>query len=501
MDMLEAINSTLEEVVDTNMNNSEFLGLIIDESTDVTVHKKLNVYVKCLSSNNTSVIHFVDCISVIDGKAATIVSEVVKLFERKKIPLNKLMTLASDGAAVMTGRINGVGAILKKYHSKHLMQIHCVAHKLALAAGHACRDITLFNEYQHTLKMVYRYFSNSAVRYNELRAMVEIMENENIKYVTLKEPASFRWLSLEAAVRAIVDCYPALYSTLEHDAAKGVSEAKGLLNRVKCVTFVLVSGFFKDVLGVVGKLSQVFQRDNVDIETVNIMVESTRMKITQFKTKNGIELAKVYDELTKSKSLYHGVKVTDREQLRLQFQIDANNYLDKLVENLDERFDEQSMKNLQLLNTVLNPSKVPKNANSLDDHGENELKELINIYGGEGGVIDGERAQADFYQVKVVIKSLNCTLTEACTTLLQEYRDIFPDFAVLAAIVLVSPVTSVACERGFSVQNKIKTKGRSRLKHETLTKLMRVKEEGPSVEEYDPKPSIRKFCETRHRRK
>ena len=79
------------------------------------------------------------------------------------------------------------------------------------------------------------------------------------------------------------------------------------------MTFVLVSGFFKDVLGVVGKLSQVFQRDNVDIETVNIMVESTRMKITQFKTKNGIELAKVYDELTKSKPLYHGVKVTARD--------------------------------------------------------------------------------------------------------------------------------------------------------------------------------------------
>ncbi|KAL3877255.1 hypothetical protein ACJMK2_034988 [Sinanodonta woodiana] len=104
------------------------------------------------------------------------------------------------------------------------MQMHCVAHELALAAGHACRDITLFNEYQHTLLMVYRYFSNSAVRYNELRAMVEIMENENIKYVTLKEPA----------MRAIVDCYPALYSTLEHDAAKGVSEAKGLLNSQMC---------------------------------------------------------------------------------------------------------------------------------------------------------------------------------------------------------------------------------------------------------------------------
>ena len=87
-----------------------------------------------------------------------------------------------------------------------MMQIHCVAHKLALAAGQACRNIILFSDYQQTLKNVYRYFANSAVRYNELRAMMDIMETEDIEYLTLKEPASFRWLSLDGAVRAIADC-------------------------------------------------------------------------------------------------------------------------------------------------------------------------------------------------------------------------------------------------------------------------------------------------------
>ena len=46
--MLDAINYILQEKVDCDTTNSEFIGLIIDESTDVTVHKKLNVYVKCL---------------------------------------------------------------------------------------------------------------------------------------------------------------------------------------------------------------------------------------------------------------------------------------------------------------------------------------------------------------------------------------------------------------------------------------------------------------------
>ena len=74
------------------------------------------------------------------------------------------------------------------------------------------------------MKHAYRYFAN-AVRYNELRAMVDIMEDDNIKDVTLKERASFLWLSLDSAVRAIAEYYPVLYAILEHDAAKGSSEA------------------------------------------------------------------------------------------------------------------------------------------------------------------------------------------------------------------------------------------------------------------------------------
>lgn len=61
--------------------------------------------------------------------------------------------------------------------------------------------------------------------------------------ITLKEPASFRWLSLENAVEAINACYPALYHALEHEAAKGNAEAKGLLIKVKNVMFVLLTGF------------------------------------------------------------------------------------------------------------------------------------------------------------------------------------------------------------------------------------------------------------------
>ena len=114
IEMLDAIKYILEEKVDCGITNSELNGLIIDESTDVTVHKKLNVYVKCLDEKKEWIIHFLDCLNVIDGKAETIISEIVELFQRKGIQLNKLMTLASEEASVMNGRHNGVGVRLKQ---------------------------------------------------------------------------------------------------------------------------------------------------------------------------------------------------------------------------------------------------------------------------------------------------------------------------------------------------------------------------------------------------
>ena len=83
---------------------------------------------------------------------------------------------------MLTGRLNDVGVGLKQVYNPNLTQIHCVAHKLAFTAGQAGRDIAFINDYLLTLKNMYRYFANSAVCYNELRAMQDIMEDEGMEY-------------------------------------------------------------------------------------------------------------------------------------------------------------------------------------------------------------------------------------------------------------------------------------------------------------------------------
>ena len=113
----------------------------------------------------------------------------------------------------------------------------------------------------------------------------------------MKEPSSFRWLSLESAVTAIFNSYSAIVCALENKASKDVPEAKGLLKRVKSVSFLLRTAFLVDVMGVVNKLCKVFQKDEVDVDTVAVMVNCTTDTLLAYKNENGPKLQQIYVDI------------------------------------------------------------------------------------------------------------------------------------------------------------------------------------------------------------
>ena len=61
---------------------------------------------------------------------------------------------------------------------------------------------------------------------------------------------------------------------------------------------------------------------------------------------------------------------------------------------------------------------------------------------------------------------------------------------MLAQITLVQCFSMAICERGFSVQNIIKSKLRNSLTTKSICTLMRISLEGPSLEEFDFDKSI-----------
>lgn len=80
---------------------------------------------------------------------------------------------------------------------------------------------------------------------------------------------------------------------------------------MKSVIFVLLSGFLKDILRTVGRLSKLFQRQDFDIGVVNAQLKSVQAKLSLLKSENAVDLGSVYSEI--ANSVYRGVKLTDRE--------------------------------------------------------------------------------------------------------------------------------------------------------------------------------------------
>ena len=134
-DMEDCLAEAAEEELDDLIKKSDYIGVMVDESTDISVFKKLLIYSKVCVNGQPAIV-FGANVAIQDGKAATVYKAIVDFLEMKKIPMDKVIGFASDGASVMVGRKTGVTTLLKQANP-FLISIHCIAHRLALAAAGA----------------------------------------------------------------------------------------------------------------------------------------------------------------------------------------------------------------------------------------------------------------------------------------------------------------------------------------------------------------------------
>lgn len=99
------------------------------------------------------------------------------------LDINKLSSLASDGASVMTGSRNGVAAKLRE-SVPTLINIHCIWHRLALACNDANDSLTPISQIETVLRQLWSFFENSAARsaaYVQISPKVKELESMSEK--------------------------------------------------------------------------------------------------------------------------------------------------------------------------------------------------------------------------------------------------------------------------------------------------------------------------------
>jgi hypothetical protein len=227
-EILEAMADRIDDKVTEELQASPVITVLADETTDITVTKRMGIYARLIDSDMTPKTRFVTNRQVENGTAVTLKAEIMEEMASRGVPVSKLVALGSDGAAAMTGRGKGVTGLLLR-EQPHLLNVHCVAHRLALCTSQAAEDVSALQDYQSTLTSLFYYFKGSANRVSELSQIQAQLESPQLK---IKEVHSVRWLSFYSALDTVYRCLDPLLTYLCHADRSKDPKAQGLKKKV-----------------------------------------------------------------------------------------------------------------------------------------------------------------------------------------------------------------------------------------------------------------------------
>ena len=355
--MEEAIFDTVFEEVRKDIQEAPCVGVMLDETTDLSVKKKLIVCVRIINNEGVPKNYMIANKVIAAGDASTILSKLEEILKIYGIDLVQVVSLGTDGASVMVGKKNGLGVKLKEAGSKFLIQTHCAAHRLNLASSDAAKTTEYLKDYNRLITSLHSFYVHSSNKYDNLHELQQMLHGE---ITQLHTPTAVRWLSLEATVVAILKCWPAIVLSLESEASTN-AKAKGLLNKIKTCKFLLVTALLSDVLVALGLLSRKLQKHDLDISDMYLALETTleSLKDMQLSEKNCINMSSYRSQMKPTgdgKKLlyehYHAQAQDPQAQVQASIKIEMSDvssgssqveslrrdYIGKIILNIKQRF-------------------------------------------------------------------------------------------------------------------------------------------------------------------
>jgi hypothetical protein len=173
-DMVFAISSVIQKQVLDRVRDSTFFGLMIDESTNISVKGHLVVFATFLEGV-LPLTCFLGLLWIIDGKkdSKVIFDTLMTAVKTWGLDMEKCVGFGLDGATTMVGKNSGVATFLKKVNP-FLTSTHCVAHRTNLAALEASKNESykdMLSEVDSMLNTLSGHFKKSCKRKTALQAL------------------------------------------------------------------------------------------------------------------------------------------------------------------------------------------------------------------------------------------------------------------------------------------------------------------------------------------
>jgi hypothetical protein len=547
-EMLYILSEVIENDMLNELKDSEHFAIMFDESSDCTNIEQLVIHARYISANGELQVKFLKILDALQPEieaianaarnegsadadpseagtisvnAQVITRRVTEYIEGASLEIMKMRGVGTDGASVMTGSKNGV---VKKLKDKvpTLIGVHCTAHRLNLASSQAAKNVTDVKQFDDVLRQLYDFFDNSNVRTAGFLVVQKILFAEKDLVAEgargglpgkLLAPSTTRWLSIGHSVERIRKAFPDLIVALQREGTERTdAKAIGLCRLVTTYKFAATMLLLCDILPHINTLSKIFQKQQSDYTIVRDVVSATISSLKTYKETDGDNLKRLpeYLEMVKTGlseadiSLLH--KKTDETHFNKNIRA---KYIDRLVENLEDRFDETDMQGMSLLLTLFRPADVVAlSPQELAEYGTDKVTAIHTFYHGSNVLTSLEELQREWLSLKHYIVRVttetkqNMSDTEfvqrLCTR--QTLCDVYPNMSKLAMILRVLPSNTADPERTFSQMKLIKTNIRNRMVEQTLDAILRIVIEGPPIERFPFKTAVRIWARKKNRR-
>ena len=174
------------------LKEARVITVSIGESTDVSTKEMLVVYLAFVDEGGEACVEYFKLVRMFGTDAGSSIYTALKSLLEEHGLWKKTVALGADGASVMTGLKNGVGAKMRA-DLTWILALHCINHKLALGANDAANLVTFSSEIDKLLRGIGRLVRKSAKKQLERLADLAKLHGEG-KHST-KRLHMVRWLS------------------------------------------------------------------------------------------------------------------------------------------------------------------------------------------------------------------------------------------------------------------------------------------------------------------
>jgi zinc finger BED domain-containing protein 5/7/8/9 len=186
---------------------SSYFSLQVDEATDTVKDSHLIAYVRYILGNDIKE-DFLFC-KIIQGNTTSseLFSIINQFFEENNIKWEMCVGLCTDGARSMSGKYNGLQALIKEVASQTIWT-HCMLHRQSLVSKHSSEEL---DEVFQVIIRVINFIKGSSLR---ARLFTKLCEDMEAEYTSLLYYCEVRWLSRAKTLKRVFDLREEIFAFL-----------------------------------------------------------------------------------------------------------------------------------------------------------------------------------------------------------------------------------------------------------------------------------------------